>query len=337
MQLGKGSYGVVTKYKSRARKTFKQLKSLIQEYAALQYLAHCDYVVHCIDVNFHKLYLDMELYDMSLRTYLEKEKKNNEEEKHIIVRNILFGMVELQDLGLSHSDIKPGNILIQKNPFKAVLGDCGFVSLYEYAKQQRTAPAYRDLEIVNDDKHDIYSFAITYMEIMYNIQPNDYKNYKEIYYTIDHYVPKTQQHYMKKLVCHDRTKRPDARSILNTLYSLTPTINTIILPKYKYHHKIIYPLIKKHSEQLNIRRCKSGYYALSYYIHKFHVEEREYPYYIAAMLIILAAMFANKAERMDDIMRHCFPSTPSFYTEKVTNIIKKLTKNTTVIQILYKI
>ena len=333
MQLGKGSYGVVTRYKSKARKTFKQLKSLIQEYTALRYLEDCDYVVHCIGVNFHELYLDMELYDISLKTYMEKNILK-EEEKHIIIRNVLFGIVELQDLKLSHSDIKPGNILIQKEPLRAVLGDCGFVSLYEYAKQQRTAPAYRDLEIVNDDKHDIYSFGIMYMEMMYNIQPNDYKNYKEIYRTIDYYVPKNQQHYMKKLVYHEREKRPDARSILHTLYTLSPTTYKLSLIKYKHYNKVLYEYMSQYAKQLNIRRCKSGYYALSYYIHHNGVDSSQYPYYITAMLIILASMFANKAERIDDIIKH---TQHHLYREKIIDIISRLIKNKIVIQILYKI
>lgn len=332
MHLGKGSYGTVTKYKSRARKTFKQLKHLIQEYTALKYLENCHYVVHCMGVNFNKLYLDMELYDTSLKNYLDGNVK--EEDKHTIIYQVLCGMIELQDLHLSHSDIKPGNILIQKNPLKAVLGDCGFVSLHKYAKQQRTAPAYRDIDIVNDDKHDIYSFAIMYMEIIFRIEPNNYYHYKQLYNTIDQYVPKNQQQFMKKLVCHDRSKRPDARAIMSKLYTQTPIFNSPKKYKNKYHNQLLYNLMNIHSKKLSIRRCTSGYYALLYYFNHYHIDEQLYPNYIAAMLIILASMFGNKAERIDYIMRYCFPNT-THNTDKIITLVGKLTKNTTVLQILF--
>lgn len=333
MFLGKGSYGVVVKYKSRARKTFTQLRHLIQEYTALKYLEDCNYIVHCVGVNFDKKYIDMELYDMSLKAYLLE--KHSDVHKHTIIYYILCGMSELHDLKLSHSDIKPGNILIKKDPLKAVLGDCGFVSIAKYAKQQRTAPAYRDLNIVNDDKHDIYSFGICFMEMLYNIKPEVYLNYKEIYKVIDNNIPSKHRKFIKSLICRDRNKRPSARDILLKLYHENPPHNDIKYPKYNYHrNEQLYSIMHNHSEKLLIRRCSAGYYALIYYFNQNNINEKEYPYYIAAMLIILASMFGNHSEKISVIMDHCFPKTKNMYLTKIIDIIADMTINTKVLKIL---
>ena len=143
-KLGRGAYGKVIKKNNTAIKQFAYLPHVIQEHSALMYLKDCNYIVHETAVNLPKNELTMELYDMSLRHYLSSECCcvaciNT------ILHNILMGMIELHDRQLSHSDLKPGNILIRKEPLKAVLGDCGFVSVSKYSKQQRTAHSYRDL------------------------------------------------------------------------------------------------------------------------------------------------------------------------------------------------
>jgi hypothetical protein len=139
---------------------------------------------------------------------------------------------------------------------------------------------------------------------------------------------------MKKLVCHDRSKRPDARAIISKLYHTTPVVNSIKHYKNKYHNQLLHNLMNIHSKKLSIRRCTSGYYALLYYFNHYHIDEQLYPNYIAAMLIILASMFGNKAERIDNIMRYCFPNI-NHNTEKIISLVGKLTKNPIVLQILF--
>ena len=92
MYLGKGTYGYVVKHNNVAKKTFKHLAHIVQEYCALKYLENCEYVVKVKGVDFSKLELDMELYDMSLRDWIknqchcddcvkENNKKNDAEPK----------------------------------------------------------------------------------------------------------------------------------------------------------------------------------------------------------------------------------------------------------------
>ena len=104
MFLGKGSYGEVTVKNGVAVKKFIKLSHLIQEYMALYYLRDCKHIVRVVDVNFEDLELSMELYDYSLRKYLED---NDKPEVMKILHGILLGLVELHDRGLVHGDIKP--------------------------------------------------------------------------------------------------------------------------------------------------------------------------------------------------------------------------------------
>ena len=69
--LGQGSYGEVVARNGQAVKKFSKLSHLVQEYVALRYLQDCQYVVRPISIDVDSLELSMELYDCSLRRWLE--------------------------------------------------------------------------------------------------------------------------------------------------------------------------------------------------------------------------------------------------------------------------
>src|SRR5258708_13806691 len=336
MYLGKGSYGYVTKHKNVAKKEFFKLTHIIQEYTALNYLKDCNYIVHPSSVNYDKQVLYMELYDKSLRTWMNEECCCSEC-INIIIHDVLCGLIELQDRNLSHSDVKPGNILIQKEPLKAVLGDCGFVSIAKYSKQQRTAPSYRDINIVNDNKHDMYSFGVCFLELIYGVKPKIYKNYKHIYKTIDkHVTDNNHVILLKKLMHENRDKRPCAREVLKLLYNDDVSIYNV--DKYNYHklteNKEVNKIIKHVCKKLNIKRGVKGYYALLYIVNHNHIDNNVIHYYIASTLIILASLFVNHTPNITDIINYC-NINPDHCHKKILKIINILTNDKVFLNIIF--
>lgn len=346
--IGSGAYGQVYKYNNTAVKQFKKLVHIIQEYSALQYLSDCQYIVHAKSVDYHQKKLTMDLYDCSLRQWLSKYKKNNQN-VYKIIHDILCGLIELQDRHLSHSDLKPGNILIQLNPLSAVLADCGFVSIAKYSKQQRTAPNYRDINIVNDQKHDMYSFGLIFMELIYNIKPIVYHNYQDIINVIDKYVDDDiHYHLLKRLMNENRHKRPLAREVLQILSSTCPKRSLKMFGEYPHqcHHDKPYDnqyqdqykilsLIKKGCKQLHIKRGMRGYQGLLIYLNHlndFNVKH-DIPYYVASLLIILSSLFSQKTPSITDIINLCDIEYHS--QTKIMNILTKLTQHQLFLKCLF--
>ncbi len=325
--IGKGSYGEVTVKDGKAVKKFSKLSHLIQECAALKYLHDCDYIVKISGVNFHKLELHMNLYDCSLRHWLEEnsDRSDNSEDFKAdlmkITHDILIGLIELHDRGLAHADLKPGNILICKKPLGAVLGDCGFVSIAKYAKVDRTAAIYRDPKIEFNITHDMYSLGLILLELFgclrLNRQPHNYDELKEVINT------KISDTSLKKIIYNllhpDKSRRPTAKTVLNLLFHETPPKwnksslcpssnlcgNTPIM-------KDIRPLMKKAAYKYQISRCKIGYRALLTYLENNKITSDLHRLYIGITLMILSAIFGASGfnERsINDFCDHKYSST----------------------------
>jgi serine/threonine protein kinase len=226
MILGKGTYGEVSIRDGKAVKKFGKLSHLIQEYMALRYLDDCVYVVHSKDVNFSKLELHMELYDCSLRDWLRNKRENGgvtQDDIMKILRDVLFGLVELHDRELAHGDLKPGNILVKLNPLTAVLGDCGFVSIAKYAKVDRTADIYRDPIVNHDSLHDMFSFGICFLEMIAEIRINRQATYDELEEIINDKVDDPEHmRIIYNLLHKDRNRRPTSRNLLHKLFEEDP-------------------------------------------------------------------------------------------------------------------
>lgn len=294
MFLGKGSYGEVTVKHGVAVKKFVKLSHLIQEYAALKYLEDCKYIVKPVWVNFGELELGMQLYDMSLRKYLEQTAKPDFWK---ILYGILSGLVELHDRGLVHGDIKPGNILVNLNPFKVVLGDCGFVSIGKYAKVERTAAVYRETEYRHDCYHDMYSLGICILEMASEIRVFRQSSYREILQMVNDRVRnKKLREIIYNLIREDRENRFTARGLMRALFKETPlrwsgSSPELVFDDSKYDW--IRRFMKTSCYDYDVNRAKKGYKALSNYLEMKGINSENYKVHTLVTIMILSALFGN--------------------------------------------
>lgn len=345
--LGQGSYGEVTVRDNKAVKKFSKLSHLIQEYMALKYLKECKYVVHEKGVDFENLELHMELYDGSLRKWLDEQRKTKEasdEDLLIILRDVLLGLIELHDRNLAHGDLKPGNILISNNPLKAVLGDCGFVSVTKYAKVDRTAATYREKDVTHEWTHDMYSFGICFLELMGRIKINRQTTYAEVKPIIR---DKLKNNRYKKIVYNllheDKSRRPTARQVLTKLFDETPTkwkkpvlqIQSDSSSSSKSvsddDRKFIRKIMKKSAHYFQIKRAQKGFDAIVTYMDINPIDENLYRLHTAVTLMILSSIFGESGFREKEVLKIC---NDKYTMNDIYKILEKLLSNEIFVKIL---
>lgn len=237
-KLGRGAYGSVVICGGLAVKSFKFLSHIVQEATVLNYLKDCSYVVEMQDFDLDKMNLGMTLYDTTLRRWLAYENPTYSD-KIFVAECIVKGLYELQVRGLVHGDIKPGNILIQRSPLKAVIGDCGFVSLKRYSKVTRTTPTYKDPITNHGFPHDMFSLGIVLLELVCGILPpkpprqkrtdkntNEKKPHFKLSYTdlamlASKIQDSTWRQLVTKLLSPDKKQRPYASEILRDVFKIT--------------------------------------------------------------------------------------------------------------------
>ena len=322
MYLGKGSYGEVQAIAGEAVKSFKDLPSMVQEYVALRHLRDTQYIVHINHGDLVNRQIFMELYDCCLRNWIETvdhDKPKYHDDTMKILHDVLQGLVELHDRGLIHGDLKPGNILLRLSPLGAVLGDCGFVSVYKYAKVEHTAPVYRDSSTRRDIHHDMYSLGVCMLELLGNVKVNQQIDYQRMREGVWRNIHDT---HMRDIICNlvseRREERRSARQLLDILYGtgvpvvqiLTMDYDTILttingeeclVPAADRHS--IRNVMQQHYEAGKCTRTKVGYCALIYYLHTHQISSREYSLYTSCTVFILTSLFGRARDPEQSIRR----------------------------------
>lgn len=188
-KLGEGSYGTVYQVRDFQLNKIMALKKIkfgeddegippttIREIALLREIRH-ENVVALKDLIYYpserKFYLLFEYSEMDLRKFIDNQKISLEHIRHIF-RQIVKGVDYLHENGIFHRDLKPQNILIDKNGLCPKLADFGLARHFSlpfgaYSKEIVTL-WYRAPEIIMGEKRygigvDIWSLGCIFYEL----------------------------------------------------------------------------------------------------------------------------------------------------------------------------
>lgn len=314
--LGSGTFGDVYKDRDKAVKNFHELHHCIQEYCAASYLNDCEHVVKCTDVDFRNNKISYELHKTNMRQWLDNPKRTKRE-KILLLRDVIYGLIEIHTRNLVHSDVKPNNILVSftSDGYKATLCDLGFVANPPYSKVRRTAATYRDTNPVSHYGHDIYSLCIMMMEIFYNVRVRQQLSYEEFSDLIDKYVTdKRIKSFMLRMIHRDHDKRPTSSEVLKYMYDET---YYPVIPKYSTFHINIknssisdkYSNIIEWTEEVcksfDIKRCDIACEMVIYFIQKYKITKSFYQLTVVVVLVILSSILGKSGFTMKVALKAC--------------------------------
>lgn len=301
--LGQGTYGSVYKVGNTAVKKFRYDMALIQEYAASVYLRNCPCIIKSYSADISKLTVTMKLYDGSLKEWLLEPRSLKQ--KHVAIREILKGLIYLNDLNLVHGDLKPGNILCNWDPrgniTNLVIADLGFVAPEGYAKAKRTAPAYREIVVEKDYRHDIYSLGIIMLEMITDKRVRKQRTSEQLIHMAEKYV---EDPLFKSVIVNcfqeNRARRKTARYIMLKLYKESPDLVETIPPeKYvreisEWEERELETFFREFGQKkMEIRRARTAFEACRHYISKNHVPRDQHKLYAVSTLIIFSSIFGR--------------------------------------------
>lgn len=320
--LGGGMYGWVLKKGNTAVKCFERLDHLIQEWAALKYLDGTRHLVQPIKVDFDRKEITTELYNSSLDAWLLKNRSASLDNKLILMRNVLQGLVEIHDRELTHGDLKPANILVRNGSggLEAVVSDCGFLSVNKYARTHLTSQLYQEpphdtqldtfKNYYHHPGHDVYSYALVFTEVLVGYAIERHTNtHKAVIEDTEVALKNAGFHkYIKPvldMLNPDIKKRSTARSALYHMFGLAPvvdnllvrdcgasslTVDDFLLPRER-RHQIKHEIMKYN---LVLNRCYIGYKAMCNHLKTQGVPEQMDIRYVEALIIILYSLFRTR-------------------------------------------
>lgn len=304
MLLGEGSYGAVYKRDNNAVKKFEKRSHLVQEWMAGFYLRNMNNIVHLISFNLRDKEITMKLHQSSLRQLLNKESLTGTDKLRIF-HDILCGLNELHSRGLVHGDIKPGNILVDMHPVKAVLGDLGFVSKKRYAKVERTAANYRDPKPQHSPAHDMFSIGILMIELFGKSRLPKKIEYNALREAAYKCLPTPIYQTAELLLSKDPEVRPNADKLLRDIFNENKDISRSYRSLEAPEDNKIKDWMRDIAKVNNIHRYDRGYKAIIIYLFKNGINYSNYRKYSACMLFVLSSLFGKSGFNEERIISYC--------------------------------
>ena len=311
--IGEGSYGtVVARNDFTACKYFKHFSHLIQELFVTMYMSDSPYVISYTGYNLTERSMSTKLYNMSLRTLLNKYRLSYEQRLKIFT-DILMGLHHIHSRKLGHGDIKHTNIMVNIDPLEAYIGDMGLSSVNKYTKVELTALGYRlpekDLNPNNYVRHDLFSVAVLGFELFCLVWIDVVLSPKRLVELINIERISQMSHPTAPLISEILKCFALGKGTYTTAYSALralkvkivelpmPTIvdipNRLSDSDTQYIKKEIFELT---TGEWKINRGNRGFWVL---IDRLNcstcptVDRTEYPLYIVAVCLILSAVFGK--------------------------------------------
>lgn len=180
--IGIGGEGIVVKKQDIARKILtKNRQYLLYEHSIIQGLCHPN-IVKCIGINVDKNTIDYEFIDgRTLKEILDTSSLDTNDILKILF-GILSGVSYLHSMGVVHGDLKPANIMIEKQTNRVVLIDFGCSSRVNstgsFMNTFSGTVIYSAPELLSKKQpptmeSDIYSFGIILWQLLTQKQPYD--------------------------------------------------------------------------------------------------------------------------------------------------------------------
>ena len=225
-KLGQGSFGQVICVKKN--KNIMAIKiiteeenndfyiSTMREIEILKFMKHPN-IIEMFDFYYYKnkIYLILEFMDTNLNNIILSKQKLSKEQVVYFVEQILNGLNALHCSGIIHRDIKPGNILVNKNCLLKIADfglSCGLDS--DLPPEYTVSRWYRAPEILLDCEYnvssDIWSLGCVFVELI-NREPlfpglNTYHQIKKILSFLSdinnsdlNFLEKEKYDYLKKM------------------------------------------------------------------------------------------------------------------------------------------
>lgn len=334
--LGEGSYGIVYLEKEYAVKKMRFIPDIIQEYVSLSYLTDVKNVIKVVGYDLEKLEIRMKYYPTNLRNWMEENPIGESlTQRTSFARDICVGLADLHARGLTHTDVKPSNILLELGDQpRAFLGDLGFVSVSKYVKAELTANIFRDPAPRSSSPHDIFSFGILMLELLGNLPLFSQLEYSELHQKISENI---EDEKLRDMIirmtdsCHEN--RPTAIQILAEFFEEKYRPTEPFRPMYHIEN-LTQSFMDDIREQIavichenDINRPKRGYHALLEYFNSAGTDPKTVKIHILAMCLILASLFGNPRYDERKILEE-------FKAEELNVALRALIDNYGVISIL---
>lgn len=267
-ELGRGQFGVVQKMKSKIngqiyaiKRIIKepenkmQKKNVVREEYIMDVLSHPNIIklYKIFEDNEHIYFVSEYIDGINLEKYVINFKNNNPN-SHIdqnfvinIFKQILIGLTFLHEKNVLHRDIKPDNILLDRNN-NIKIADFGISALYKkgfglltYNNTQVGRPDYVCPEILAnkpyDHRCDIFSLGYTIYFIMnFHLPSKTTSDYNRIDSNEleDAFYDERLKSLVKKMFRPKQEDRPTALMVLNELERIKNSINHIKISNPEY-------------------------------------------------------------------------------------------------------
>lgn len=287
---------------------------LIQEVILTKYFCDTSYVVKYKSFSMKTRSMSTQRWPYSLEDAIRKFQKTwTIEDKHMIFRDIIYGMCNLQLRGIIHADIKTNNILYNPRNHRACLCDLGLSSIVKYAKVSATCKEIKPSSDTVSSKGrkvigcDMFALCILAMKLFMGINHISGKSFTplELRNKINNSNVIIDSHLKSvilSMVPDDISTSPTAMDILDRLYGETMQYD---VPQLKFNEntrvdrsdvKFIHDTIIALSNKYKIQRGNRCCNALISYLNRPNkpvINPVNYDAFIAAAVLIYSSLFSD--------------------------------------------